>query len=203
MPRNRYRVCLQDGLKLDLNRLARQRTVSPGGQSFAHIKWTHSFWGDIASGTIAADMRGGRFGRLEIVLGNGAPQTVQLIREPRRFGGGQWYFICERTSRRASVLWRPPGATRFRSRQAWGRQVAYQSQFLDPTNRAHLGKSKIKNRLIANLDPDDWDLPPKPKGMRRRTYQRYSDRYDAYEAMLDSGLAVLAAKFLAPHRFRK
>jgi hypothetical protein len=45
-------------------------------------------------------------------------------------------------------------------------QVAYQSQFNDATHRAHAGKARIKSRLIANLDPDEWDLPPKPKWMR-------------------------------------
>jgi hypothetical protein len=31
------------------------------------------------------------------------------------------------------------------------------------TDRAHRGRAKIKARLIGSLDPDDWDLPPKPK----------------------------------------
>jgi hypothetical protein len=61
--------------------------------------------------------------------------------------------------------------------QTWGRQVAYSSQFLDRDNRAHRGKAKIKSRLIADLDPDEWEFPPKPKWMRWRTY----NRYEAYE----------------------
>jgi hypothetical protein len=44
----------------------------------------------------------------------------------------------------------------------------------DPDNRAHLGKARIKARLIADLDPDEWDLPPKPKWMRWHTYNRYA-----------------------------
>jgi hypothetical protein len=50
--------------------------------------------------------------------------------------------------------------------------------------------------LIGTLDPDEWDLPPKPKGMRWRTYQRYVDRFDRYENALDYGLELLAARFL-------
>jgi hypothetical protein len=53
-------------------------------------------------------------------------------------------------NRYASVLWMPPGASRFCSRQAWGRRVAYATQFANPDNRAHIGKAKIKSRLIAN-----------------------------------------------------
>jgi hypothetical protein len=97
-------------------------------------------------------------------------------------------------NRPASVLWKPNGATRFCSRQAWGRRVAYQSQFNDATNRAHAGKVRIKSRLIADLDPDEWDLPPKPKWMRWATYNRYEERYDRYEEFLDNSLAVFAAK---------
>ena len=58
-------------------------------------------------------------------------------------------------------------------------------------------QAKIKSRLIADLDPDEWDLPPKPKWMRWRTYNRYVERYDAYEAILDYGIAELMAKFLS------
>jgi hypothetical protein len=94
---------------------------------------------------------------------------------------------------RCSVLWRPPGATRFCSRQEWStRRVAYASQFQPPVDRAHRGKAKIKRRLI-----DEWDLPPKPKRMRWRTYNRHVDRFDGYEEILERGIAQLMAKFLA------
>ena len=36
-------------------------------------------------------------------------------------------------------------------------------------DKAHQGQAKIKLRLIADLDPDEWDLPPKPKWMRWST----------------------------------
>jgi hypothetical protein len=94
------------------------------------------------------------------------------------------------------VLWMPRGAERFCSRQTWKRQVAYASQFLDADNRAHRGKAKIRARLIGDCDPDEWDLPPKPKWMRWSTYNRLVDRYDAYEDILDRGIAELMAKWL-------
>jgi hypothetical protein len=68
---------------------------------------------------------------------------------------------------------------------------------VDPDNRAHIGEAKIKSRLIADLDPDEWALPPKPKGMHWSTYNRYVERYDAYEAILDYRIAELMAKFLS------
>jgi hypothetical protein len=95
------------------------------------------------------------------------------------------FFICPVTNRRASVLWMPPGARRFASRYAWPRSVPYASQFLSSSDRAHRGQAKKKVRLIANLDPDESDLPPKPKWMRLATYCRYEAKFDHYEDILD------------------
>jgi hypothetical protein len=59
-------------------------------------------------------------------------------------------FVCPITGRLASVLWRPPGAKRFCSRQVWGRQVAYASQFLGRDSRAHHGKSKLNTGYVRS-----------------------------------------------------
>jgi hypothetical protein len=72
----------------------------------------------------------------------------------------------------------PPGAKEFRSRQAWDGKVAYRSQFRSVYDRGHAGKTKIKARLIDDLDPDDRELPPKPKWMRWRTYNRLAERFE-------------------------
>lgn len=195
MPRPRERVCLQDGLKLDLNRLCKMGLKRNALSGPFAISWNHSYWGELASAKIRADMSGEGFGWLSVQIEGGIEQRIVLIARRRNFGGRQWYFICPVTGGEASVLWRPSGATRFCSRKAWGRQVAYQSQFSTPDGRAHLGQAKIKSRLIGDLDPDDWALPPKPKWMRLRTYNRYEDKFDRYETLLDSGIACLAAKW--------
>jgi hypothetical protein len=112
----------------------------------------------------------------------------------RHFGGRQWYFVCPITKKRASVLWMPPGAKEFCSRHAWGRKVAYRSQFRSVYDRGHAGKEKIKARLIGKLDPEEWELPPKPKWMRWRTYNRLAQRFEAYDDMTypdDSTLSAL------------
>jgi hypothetical protein len=160
------------------------------------IRWTNTYTGEeIAQGVITSNMEGSYESWLRIQLG-GLDQTIPLVPKPRHFGGYQWYFVCPVMNRYASVLWLPPGANRFCSRQAWGRRVAYASQFLDPDNRAHRGKAKIKSRLIADLDPDEWDFPPKPKWMRWRTYNRYVQKFDAYEDILSQNIAELMARLL-------
>ena len=61
---------------------------------------------------------------------------------------------------------------------------------MDPIARGHRGAAKIKSRLcsIGNFDPDEWDLPPKPKWMRWRTYNQMVERFDRYDAMVEEGL---------------
>jgi hypothetical protein len=191
MPRTGERVCLQDGLKLDLNRLAHRGFIRRDSRSGPiGIRWISTYWDEeIASGTITAAMSGPQEGWLQ--LEGDLIERFTLVARPRHFGGRQWYFMCPAMKRPVSVLWRPPGARRFRSRQAWGRQVAYHSQFSDSDNRAHLGKARIKARLIAHLDSDDWDLPPKPKWMRWSTYNRHAERYDVCEDILDRGTLAL------------
>ena len=89
MPRPRERVYLQDGLKLDLNRLAQKGFIKPGSSTGARrIVWTHSYWGEIASGIITADVRGQSEGWLRIQLGH-LDQWITLVARPRHFGGKQ------------------------------------------------------------------------------------------------------------------
>jgi hypothetical protein len=85
---------------------------------------------------------------------------------------------------------------RQKCRQRWGRSVAYASQFCDRINRAHRGIAKINARLcrIGGYDPDEWDLPPKPKWMRWRTYNGAEEKFDRYEAILDQGLLRAAIR---------
>src|ERR1700704_6037848 len=112
MGKDRVRVCLQDGLKLDLNRLARNGIVRRGANiGMRGIRWTHSYWGDIASGFISADLTGEWNGWFRVQLGN-LDQRINLSSRQRYFGGRQWYFVCPATGQLASVLWKPNGATR-------------------------------------------------------------------------------------------
>ena len=195
MPRTRSRVCLQDGLRLDLNRLARKGFIKFGTNiGMRGIVWNNPYWGEVV-GIISADMTDPHDSWLGIQIGE-SRQRITLVSRSRHFGGCQWFFVCPAKNRIVTVLWKPPGATRFCSRKAWGRQVAYASQFMDRDSRAHHGQSKINSRLcsLGEFDPDEWALPPKPKWMRWKTYNRYEQKFERYEAQLDAGLEELAAK---------
>ena len=193
MPRARQRACLEQGLKLDINNLARQGHFCPGTKfGPISIQWTRINT-TIVSGLITANMHVEDARSLTIQVGT-LDQRIDLGSQPRPFGGRQWYFKCPVTRRYCSVLWMPPGATRFCSRQAWGRQAAYASQFASPVDRAFRGQAKIKSRLIGTCDPDEWDLPPKPKWMRWSTYNRHMQRFVSYEDTLDRHSVDLVAR---------
>jgi hypothetical protein len=159
--------------------------------------WTHSYWGHRGSAVLWSDMRGPIDGSFRIQMG-ALDQRIVLLRDQRHFGGGQWYFICPVLNRRSSVLWKPPGADRFCSRQTWGRRVAYHSQFLSPTDRVWNVKATINRRLCeaGGFDPDDWDFPPKPRWMRMRIYTRFERRFDAQEEKLDEELGRTLARLM-------
>lgn len=173
MSRPRHRAKLEDGLRLDLNRLTRIGLVVPGALTLGrHIRW-HYLCDDetVASGLVDADMSEAT-GWLKVSLGQ-FDQRVALVSQARRFGGRQWYFVCPRTGREVSVLWMPPGASRFASRHAWPRQVAYGSQFETRHGRSLSAAQRIRARLGgAFWAPLDGLDPPRPKWMRTRTYQR-------------------------------
>ena len=195
MPNQCRRARLENGLKLDINALARRGFIRAGvatGPSV--IRWTLD--GDeLLRGIISADMSGTGRGWFHIRLGN-LDQHVELAARPRHFGGRQWYFVCPNTSRQVCVLWMPPGARSFACRQRWGRQVAYVSQCLDRVDRAHRGKAKINSRLctMGGFDPDEWDFPPKPKWMRWQTYNRAQEKFNTYDDLLDEEVIKAAAR---------
>jgi hypothetical protein len=121
-------------------------------------------------------------------------ELIYLVATRPPFGGLRWWFVCPRTTRRVRMLYLPLGARRFASSRAY--RLVYASQRGTAVDRAHRGQAKIKARLIGDCDPDDWDLPPKPKWMRWRTYRRYVDKYDHYEGVLDEGTFTALARLL-------
>src|SRR5215475_4018770 len=103
MARNRQRVCLEDGLKLDLNRLASRGFIKFGANIGARgIVWNHSYWGEVERAVISADMTSPRDAWLKVQFGESI-QRIELTSRVRHFGGRQWFFVCPATGRRAEV----------------------------------------------------------------------------------------------------
>jgi hypothetical protein len=183
MSRPRKRGRLEDGLKLDLNKLLRQRLVRSGAACRSTIHWNYCDSGkEIVSGRLSSDMTAANSGWLRIEIDSlNIFQWIELVATPRHFGGVQWYCICPRTGRRASTVWKPPGEQFFASRHTW--HVAYGSQFQSRYDRAVTAAQDIRYRLAGKDFLCVFDgPPPKPKWMRWHTYEKIMQRCDAYEA---------------------
>jgi hypothetical protein len=189
MPRDRQRLTLESGPKLDLAKLIPSGAGKPG----SHIQCVLTYG---LGETITAILKLSDYGGLLNLSFQGGQQTFSLMSSPRHFGGLQWYAVCPKTAHWVRVLHRPLGATFFDSRHAWGRRAAYASQFLDPIGRAWRTKANVKATLLGDADPDEWDLPPKPKGMHWATYEKWVARYAAAEEMLDAQLVQAAARLM-------
>ena len=83
----------------------------------------------------------------------------------------------------------PPGANRFCSRQAWGKQVAYSTQLESKFDRAITAREKVKDKLIGTLNRREWELPPKPKWMRWHTYERLAQAYRFQQSIIHQCMA--------------
>jgi hypothetical protein len=199
MARPRKRACLEEGLKLDLNQLIRDGTVKPGAATSRTIVWQGARSGEVVGvAVITADLTDLAFARVRILM-RGLDQTIELIAQPRPFGGHQFYFSCPVWGLPASVLWKPPGAAKFCSREAWGKEVAYRTQLVGREGRARIGSDRIRSRLASDDKDSNWHSPPpqKPKWMRWPTYARLFDRYLDYEQTVLKVNAAWAAKLSA------
>jgi len=72
--------------------------------------------------------------------------------------------------------------------------VAYRTQFLSPYNRAHFGIRRIEARL--GKKPDD-DALYRPKWQRTATFDRYCEKIDRYENVLDTQLLRSLGRIIA------
>jgi hypothetical protein len=127
-------------------------------------------------------------------------EAVGIVRVPCRFGGERPYFLCPGVvngiacGRRVAKL---HGAGRyFLCRHC--HRLAYASQRLDPLERrrqaAQDRASRIKRRLggTGRGSPNEA-IPPRPKGMRRKTYRRLRQQVVEAEGKAESLFWVQAA----------
>ena len=187
MPRHKQRIPLQLGLQLNINRLISNGLVQPGKVT----KPSDFYWlddeGDVrATAQISADITNPSandacYGTMRIHA-SWIDQTIRLVGCPRHFGGRQWYFVCPVQNRCVSVLWFLPGRRSFAGRKSLGKQVAYASQYYTPATRAQYMKEKILDRIWEPGLSDEWDVPPKPRWMRWRTYERLHKRLEKYSS---------------------
>jgi len=116
-------------------------------------------------------------------------ETIAVVWTPCRFGGQRPWWSCPGYGRLCVVLW---GLTTFRCRRC--HRLTYLSQREREMDRAARRGTKIRARL--GWEPGWGNIPRRPRGMHRRTFERHLDEIMQADAVLDD----FAARMLARER---
>jgi hypothetical protein len=176
--------------RLDLVRLRRDGALRSGAAST--LRWS---CGGEETGSIGIVTTGDAL-RLIYRARNGdgcwfdVDEMVRFHVTKPAFGGERLWFACPGCSRRCQVLF---GGARFRCRRCHGLRYSSQAE-----TRADWA-TRAMFKIVRQLDPtaEFNDLPPKPKGMHWRTYERLAERYAAYDdqwAIRQCGASAFGSK---------
>jgi len=100
---------------------------------------------------------------------------VRLSSLPLNYGGQRWYMHCPVTGQRVLVLYKWGAIDRFCARNAIRPRPTYASQRVSGSDRIMEQRWAIRRKLGDNFS-DLFSEPAKPKGMRRRTFERHCAR---------------------------
>lgn len=133
--------------------------------------------------------------------GEPVTQFVFVDRVPCHFGGARPVLCCPKCWRHCRSLYLY--GWRFICRLCT--RARYWTQTASPDARMARRIRQIQGRLAPDDDPDDYTidwLPARPKGMRRRTYERLAEKMvavvDKRDAYLEPGLLRLLARYSSP-----
>ena len=150
---------IEQGLKLDLRALRRQKLFKPdGNQRYTPLTWTNTYTGEEIA-TVGLSICAGsddNWLRLNYTVTRSGEEpfkvseTFHLENFAQPYGGCRWYMICPSTRTRCQCIYLPPGATHFRSRRGFRVGLQYQSQKLDRPSRLMETGRKIASRESGN-----------------------------------------------------
>ena len=179
-PQRRRRSRIEQALRLDVRELRRQGLLRQGRHSVDRVT---SLEGSMIAETQLAIDLDIEHGHIEI-QGRWAdsasigPQRIRLVTTRQHLGGLRWWLVCPHTGRHADVLLHFSGTGEFFSRQAFDPPPIYRCQ--RTSHRTHLYEriGAIRRRLRAtSASPEGlFELPPRPKHMRRLTYLSYVEQ---------------------------
>jgi hypothetical protein len=112
---------------------------------------------------------------------------VALAITPQPFGGYRWWFLWR--AERVTKLFLPLGGREFRSRAAY--RLGYASQRESAGDRAHRRLARVSAALGQPYGGLLDGCPPRPKGMWSSTYQRWQERWDVSETILNAEIVGL------------
>jgi hypothetical protein len=179
-----YRARAENLQRVDI-RLWHRGGYLAAGRCFSW-KWTR---GDEPAGSIGVRVYGPDSLRLEYMVGEeGArrdgSQVIGLAHTSCGYGGSRPWFLCPVCQRRAGVLFLRSGRFACRTCQ----RVSYASQSGDLIDALWRKLAKIEQRL-----GEHWR---RPKGMRRRTYDRLFAELVDCEERRDAALAHALSRLM-------
>ena len=191
-----------DSIRLDVSEVVPTRgRAPPAGMRFSGTRGGKSYSVIVV---VKLDTPDAGFGTMRVwhssirhpTGGETGPQDylVQMVAGHCTLGGRRWCFLCPRTGRRCRTLYLPNGAFRFWSRAAY--RLAYQSPRMGDMDRCHARLARISRQAGGTYEGTDAGLPPRPKGMRRKTYDRLLEDWFEIEDRLDMLFVVGAARLL-------
>lgn len=120
--------------------------------------------------------------------------TVRAMAAPVRLGGQRWWWVCPLTGRRVFKLYLPLGGWQFWSRQ--GYRLGYACQRETKADRRMRRARRLHRALGGDGEALGGELPPKPKGMRWRTYDRKIAEWFAADGQAEEAwTAAVLARF--------
>jgi len=183
------RPTTENGLTLSLSKLLRDKLFRPGCAWGGQLVWTNTTTGERVGAIGYEAHLDEEAGRVRLYYTTtrwdgerrASDYWISLTTTSQPFGGRRWWFVCPRTGRRAAKLYLPSGAFTFASRQA--HRLAYRSQREAPHDGALRRAFKLRGELGA--DGGIGDYVPKPKWMRRPTYDRKLEEIFAAEEVVE------------------
>ena len=140
----------------------------------------------------------GTNGCVAIIQDGQLVQRLSMLAEPCRLGGRRWWLVCPDTGRRVLRLYLTGRGAGFLSRKVAG--LAYKSQQASGrVQRSHGHQARLYAVLGARYEIFQQPIPPRPRGMHRRTYAaavaRILEAQAAHPAMvLPKGFRQFLAK---------
>ena len=176
-----------EAFRLDVNSLNRSGALNPGAYSTS--TWTRD---SEPIGNIhvqATDTGVTLIYRSRIGDGDWADhrEGIVIVWEPCRFGGWRPFFHCPDCARRVVYLY---GLRRYLCRRCQG--LCYPSQREREGDRAQRKANRIRVRLGGT--PGWQNIPSRPKGMHRRTYDRLINVIILADGVINDGAVRLLAR---------
>ena len=182
--------------KIDIAWMVRTGKAAPGCLVWGTLSWN---CGGEPAGSITyeTDMRDPNASEIRLSYLRGSEpdreqvkQTVRLVYTEPHFGGRRWWMICPFRHNRVGKLYLPNGGDRFAGREAW--RLGYHCQRVAGRDRVFEKLFRLQRKLGSD---QGWEAGlRRPKGMWRRTFDRYWEHYWELDAQCATEMAgVMAA----------